>query len=149
TAVLTIDATNPSSVLYKYASPADPAAKVTVSYVSHMVQTAFGCGISEYGPLSNSLVDRITLADGSYYQFTYEATPGVPANVTGRIASIRLPTGGTISYTYQGGDTGKGIFCVDGSTSGFTRTTPDAQWTYLRTGTSPSYTTTITTPVDP
>src|SRR5438067_2086466 len=29
TAVLTIDATNPASVLYKYASPADPAARVT------------------------------------------------------------------------------------------------------------------------
>lgn len=39
--------------------------------------------------------------------------------------------------------------CVDGSTAGFVRTTPDGQWTYARTRTSPNYTTTITTPVDP
>src|SRR5437016_11270103 len=152
TAVLTIDATIATSVLYEYTSPANTTANVTASYVTYNVQTAFGCGINEYGPIQNSLVDRITLPDSSYYQFTYEVTPQdthTPHYVTGRIASMRLPTGGTISYTDQGGDTGQGIFCADGSTAGFTRATPDGTWTYVRTGTSPNYTTTITTPVDP
>jgi len=133
--------------------PSNPPTKVTVTYVNYNVQTKFDCqGINEYGPIQNSLVDRITLPDSSYYQFTYEVTPQdthTPHYVTGRIASVRLPTGGTISYTYQGGDTGQGIFCADGSTAGFTRTTPDGTWTYVRTGTSPNYITTITTPVDP
>ena len=153
TPVLTIDATTAASVLYKYTNPANTTANVTASYVTYNVQTAFGCsGINEYGPIQNSLVDRITLPDGSYYQLTYEVTPGdthTPHYVTGRIASVRIPSGGTITYTYQGGDTGKGIFCADGSTAGFTRTTPDGTWTYVRTGASPNYTTTITTPVDP
>ncbi len=151
--VLTIDASVSTAVKYNYASPADPdpsnpSNKVTVTYVSKSVQTNFGCsGINEYGPISNNLVDKITLADGSYYQFTYEATPGVSGKVTGRVASVRLPTGGTISYTYVGGN--NGIMCSDGSTAGFDRTTPDGTWQYRRTGTSPAYTTTITSPPDP
>lgn len=153
TAMLTIDATNASSVKYKYASPANPAAQVVVSYkTTYTVQTHFACsGINEYGPVANqSLVDKITLADGSYYQFTYETTPGdghTPHYITGRIASMRLPTGGTISYSYAGGN--NGIMCSDGSTAGFDRTTPDGTWQYRRTGTSPAYTTTITSPPDP
>jgi RHS repeat-associated protein len=118
-----------------------------------MVQTAFNCpNISEYGPISNNLVDRITLPDSSYYQFTYEPTTQGSNNVTGRIASVRLPTGGTISYTYTGGDTSTGVMCADGSTAGFDRTTPDTPsgqlWSYTRTvGTQ--HTITITTPPDP
>lgn len=149
---LTITGTAPSPVNYKYTAPSTALAPVAVTYVAKMVQTAFNCpNISEYGPISNNLVDKITLPDGSYYQFTYEPTTQGSNNVTGRIASVRLPTGGTISYTYTGGDTSKGITCSDGSTSGFDRTTPDsaAPWHYLRSGTSPAYTTTITTPPDP
>ena len=69
------------------------------------------------------------MPDGSFYQFEYEATPGFTGDITGRLASITLPTGGTISYAYAGGSTGH-INCADGSTSGFTRTTPDGTWTY-------------------
>jgi len=57
-----------------------------VSYVAYTVKTNFGCsGKSEYGPTSNSLVDRITLPDGSFYQFHYEPTPGFTGDVTGTI----------------------------------------------------------------
>jgi RHS repeat-associated protein len=151
TTALTITGTAPSPVYYKYTAPSGVLASVTVTYKSYTIQTAFGCsGINEYGPLSNSLVDKVTLADGSYYQFGYETTPGdahSPHYVTGRIASLRLPTGGTISYNYTGGN--NGIMCSDGSTAGFDRTTPDGTWHYVRSGTSPAYTTTITTPTDP
>jgi RHS repeat-associated protein len=151
---LTITGTAPSPVSYKYTAPSTALAPVTVTYVTKMVQTAFNCpNISDYGPISNNLVDRITLPDNSYYQFTYEATTQGSNNVTGRIASVRLPTGGTISYAYTGGDTSKGVFCADGSTSGFDRTTPDTpsgqHWNYSRSGVTSPYTTTITSPPDP
>jgi hypothetical protein len=117
-----------------------------MSYVSYTVKTNFGCsGVAEYGPTSNSLVDRITLPDGTFYQFLYEPTPGFAGDVTGRLASVALPTGGTISYAYTGGS--NGIVCADGSTAGLTRTTPDGTWTYARTaGTGAAYTTTVTAP---
>jgi RHS repeat-associated protein len=43
------------------------------------------------------------------------------SNYTGRITQVHLPTSGTITYNYTGGDTGKGVVCADGSTSGFDR----------------------------
>lgn len=142
--------TNGTSTTLGYAAPSGATANYTTSYVTKTVRTNFGCsGISEFGPFSESLVNEVTLPDGSYYQFTYEATPGYSGDVTGRVASVKLPTGGTISYTYTGGS--NGIECTDGSTSGLQRTTPDtgsAYWTYSRTigsGSSPN-TTTITDP---
>ncbi len=151
TTALTITGTAPSSVYYKYTAPSGALASVTVAYKTYTVRTNFACsGINEYGPLSNSLPDKITLPDGSYYQFGYEVTPGdtnTPHHVIGRIASLRLPTGGTNSYSYTGNN--NGIMCADGSAAGFDRTTPDGTWHYVRSGTSPAYTTAITTPSDP
>jgi hypothetical protein len=126
-------------------------ANYTISYVTKTVRTNFGCsGISEFGPTSESLVNEVTLPDGSYYEFTYEPTPGYSGDVTGRVASVRLPTGGTISYTYTGGNNSTGIECADGSTSGLQRTTPDTSssyWSYSRTlGSGAASTTTITDP---
>jgi len=95
------------------------------------------------------LVDRVTLPDGTFYQINYETTPGdahTPHYVTGRISSITLPTGGTISYDYTVG-THHGIECADGSTSGLKRTTPDGIWTYTRAiGTGAASTTTVVDP---
>jgi hypothetical protein len=109
-----------------------------MTYKTYTVQTAFGCsGIGEYGPTSTSLVNSITFPDGSNYKFSYEPTPGVPANVTGRLASVELPQGGVISYSYSGGS--NGIECADGSTAGLTRTIASnagsaaSTWTYART----------------
>src|SRR5271155_3618741 len=78
---------------------------------------------------SNPLVKSIELPDGTEYQFTYEQTPTAAACtplsgtysancVTGRIASVSLPTGGEITYTYSGGSTG---IESDGSTAGLTQ----------------------------
>src|SRR5438874_20080 len=76
TTALTISGTAPNPVSYKYTAPSGAVAPVTVSYKAYTVQTKFQCtGINEYGPLSNSLVDKITLPDGSYYQLSYEITP--------------------------------------------------------------------------
>lgn len=108
-------------------------ATATIYYQSYTVQTNFGCsGISEYSATSISLVDHITLADSpsDTYTFTYEPTPGVSGAVTGRLASVTLPSGGTISYTYSGGCAG-GIN-TDGTPATLVRATSDGQKTYTR-----------------
>ncbi|HMD96193.1 MAG TPA: hypothetical protein VKM93_02530, partial [Terriglobia bacterium] len=122
-----------------------------MKYTSYTVQTNFGCtspAVTEYGPTAQSLVSEIDLPDiaaypSDKYTFTYETTPGDAHNphyVTGRIASVTLPTGGTISYTYTGPN--NGITCADGSAAGINRQTPDGTWTYTRSGS----TTTLTSP---
>jgi len=135
---LTVDGIAPSNTTLTYSTTSGNQASYTVTYATYTVQTAFGCsGIGEYGPTSASLVSSITLPDGSSYNFSYEETPGVPGNVTGRLAAVQLPQGGSIKYTYTGDN--NGIECADGSTSGLTRTlnsdsgSAASTWTYART----------------
>ena len=152
TTALTISGTAPSPVSYTYTAPSGASASFIVKYSPYTVQTNFGCsGITEYPATSANLISEIDLPDASKYSLTYEPTPGVPANVTGRLKSVTLPAGGTITYTYTGGSSGN-ITCADGSTPGLTRVLSDgaswsATWTYARTaGTGAAYTTTITDP---
>lgn len=121
TPVLTVSGSGtPSSpMLYKYTAPGG-AAQFKVNYTQYTVRTNFGSGtIVEYGPLSNPLPSSIQLPDGTQYTITYEQTPGFSTCVTGRIASITLPSGGEITYVYGGGSNG---ILSDGSTAGVTRT---------------------------
>ncbi len=120
-----------SPTLLSYTNPSGGSSSYTVKYTAKTVQTAFGCsGISEYGATLQNLVTGIALPDGSSYSFKYEATPGYPSNVTGRLASVTLPTGGIISYTYTSGS--NGITCSDGTAATLNRTTPDSStaWVY-------------------
>lgn len=153
TQVLTVSGagTPASPMKYQYTAPGG-SATVTTNYTQYTVKTDFGIStIGEYGPLSNSLVSSISLPDGSEYTFTYEQTPGscTPLSgtsecVTGRIASVTLPTGGTINYTYTGGSNG---IESDGSAAGLNRTlTPGGEWSYSRTLSGSTW---ITTVVDP
>ena len=148
-----------SNVSLFYAAPSGQAT-YAVSTKSYTVRTNFGCnGVTEYNTartIQNNLVDRVTLPDGSYYQFYYETTyqdTHAPHDVTARIASVTLPTGGTISYVYATGGTGvNGISCSDGTATTVVRTTPDTgsnSWTYARTqvgGAGTHWQTTITDP---
>ena len=135
----------PSSPLsITYSAPSGANATYTVKFVSKTVKTNFGCsGISEYGPTANNLVSEIDLPTGTKYLFTYEPTPGYTGDVTGRLASVTLPTGGLISYGYTGAN--NGITCADGSASGQNVATPDGTTTYSRSGS----TTTVTYPQMP
>lgn len=134
---------------YTYQAPAGSA---TIKVFSNNVtlQANFGCGYTASSPQSSALTQKILFPDGSYYLFTYEATNGAPAGYyTGRIASVRMATGGTISYSYTGGS--NGVICADGSTAGITRTTPDdasqtQHWVYSRSGSGSAWTTTVTDP---
>jgi RHS repeat-associated protein len=159
--VLTVSGggTASSPITYSYTAPSGATATYTVNYTQYTVATSFGVSeISEYGPTANPLVNNIELPDGSEYKFTYEETPGscTPLSgtystncVTGRIASVALPTGGTITYTYSGGNNG---IESDGSTAGLTRQlSPGGEWQYVRTQQSDSaahWQTKITTPPD-
>jgi len=157
TTVLTIAGVAPSNTTFSYTAPGG-SARFTMKYTNYSVQTNFGCaGISDYGTdgtMTANLVSEIDLPDfavnpSSKYIFAYEATPGHSGFVTGRIASVTLPTGGMIRYVYTGGSTGH-ITCSDGSTAGLQRYTPDTAanyWNYARTpGTGAASTTKVTDP---
>jgi RHS repeat-associated protein len=156
TPVLTVagSGTPASPETFTYTAPSGSAV-YTVKYTLYSIQTNFGCsGITEYGTNGTTtadLVSEIDLPDISVnandkYTFAYEATPGHSGFVTGRLASVTLPNGGTISYSYSGGS--NGISCADGSAATLTRTTPDGIWIYAQTkGTGAASTTTITDPL--
>jgi hypothetical protein len=160
TTVLTVAGTAPAAHTFKYTNPAEGTSTVTMNYTTFTVATSFGVsGVAEFGATATSLVTRVELADGSTYSFTYESTPGscTPLSgtdssgcVTGRIASVSLPTGGTISYSYTGGSNG---IESDGSASGLNRTDDTgAMWSYTRgtpskaLGPGATWTTTIMAP---
>lgn len=152
--------TSTSPVTYTYTAPSGANAVYTVNYTNYTVATNFGVsGISEYkSSAALPLVSSIVLPDGTQYTFAYEATPSTPpagactpyagtACVTARLSSVTLPTGGTITYAYSGGNNG---ILPDGSTATLTRTTPDGIWTYAQVkGTGAASTTTITDPTTP
>lgn len=147
TPVLTVSGTGSASspATFSYTAPSGATATYTVNYTQYTVATNFGVsGTSEYPSTANSLVSSISLPDGTSYSFTYEATPGscTPLSgtfstncITGRLASVTLPTGGAITYTYSGGSNG---IESDGSTAGLTRalsattTAPAQSWSYSR-----------------
>jgi RHS repeat-associated protein len=155
TPVLTIagSGTPTVPVTYTYSAPGSTgngtAVAYTAKYTTYSVQTNFGCsGITDYGTNGTStanLVSEIDLPDGSKYSFAYEPTPSHSGFVTGRLASVTLPTGGTISYTYSGGSSGH-ITCADGSAATVTRTTPDGSWTYAHSESGTAWTSLITDP---
>ena len=155
---LTVTGTAPSNTNLSYTAPSGGTASYVVKYAQYTVQTNFQCsGVSQYGPLSQYLISEIDLPDisqnpGSKYTFTYEATPGNSQNITGRIASVTLPTGGSITYQYNNGglsssQASNGIVCVDGSTAGLKRTLSNGDvWQYSRSLSGSTWTTTVTDP---
>ena len=132
-----------------FANPGGTTSTAVVTYANFKVKTSFGCtGVSEFSNDSIPLATTIAMPGVSTpYSITYEPTPGNPTYVTGRIASIILPTGGEIDYAYTG--TNHGIVCADGSAIGLTRTlnAGGGTWTYARALIAGSqWTTTITDP---
>ena len=106
TPVLTVSGsgTPASPETFTYTPPSGTNVSYSMKYAAYTVQTKFGCsGVTEYGPTSTNLVSEIDLPDGSKYTLAYETTPGVPANVTGRLASVTLPTGGISNINIPAG----------------------------------------------
>jgi hypothetical protein len=131
--VLTItgSGTPTSPRVFTYPGP-NGSVQITEHYGSNNIQTNFGCsGVLEYNYSNVSLPTDVSLPDGSSYSFAYEPTPGHSGYVTGRLKSITLPTGGTITYSYPGNN--NGINCSDGTAAGLTRQPgSDGTWTYSR-----------------
>ena len=135
-AVTTSGTPGSGAVTYTYTAPSGGNAIVTVYYSPYTVQTCFGV-VSNNGSLIGEyqatpgqyLVSSIELPDTTTYEFTYEATASISncnaqsGAVTGRIASVTLPTGGKISYSYSGTGCGNNSNCMmaDGSPSSMTR----------------------------
>ena len=139
-----------SPIRFTYTAPSGSAVAYVANYTNFNVKTNFTCtGISQYTATNIPLVTSIVLPDSSQYTFTYEPTPSNPGFYTGRLASVTLPTGGVITYSYTGAN--NGITCADGSAAGLTRTlNPGGTWTYVRSQVSgPHWTTTITDPTTP
>jgi len=156
TTALSISGSAPNPVTYTYTNASGGSSTVTVNYYQSVnVRSGFRCaGVSDTTVLNAPLVSSIVLPNGSSYSFTYEpiSDPAYPGYKTGRIASVTLPTGGVISYTYTGGT--NGINCGDGSASGLTRTvnpnasTGQGTWSYTRSNvSSTASTTTVTDPI--
>jgi hypothetical protein len=103
---------------------------LSVTQANVKFQTNFGCTAPNYiadVPAGSSApqFSGLSYPDGSSLTVTYEATPGKTGYVTGRIASMTLPTGGTITYTYSN-------ICSNGGwTSSIVRTTADGTTTYI------------------
>jgi len=94
------------------------------------VRTNFQTSVGDYGSTTVNLVDHITLADNSVYSFTYEGTLGASDGaVTGRLASVTLPNGGRIGYTYPGCNNNGGMQ-ADGVPCLMVRTTSDGAREY-------------------
>jgi RHS repeat-associated protein len=143
---LTAAGAAPNPITFTYTAPSGANASYTMKFATYTVQTNFGCtGVTEYTASSTPLVSEIDLPDGTKYLFSYEPTYQNSANVTGRLASVTLPTGGTISYSYGAGGV-NGITCGDGSALNLNRTTPDGTWTYAHSESGTAWTTLVTDP---
>src|SRR6266480_3561016 len=163
--VLTVASSGPMSANVSYTAPSGAASHYQIYYTNYTVASNFGSGISEYkSSAAVPLVSSIVLPDNSRYTFLYESTPSIPASTactpytgttctTARLASVMLPTGGTISYSYYNTGSNNFTACTtgnngifsDGSASCLKRTTPDGTWTYTRTPGSGSATATLVT----
>jgi RHS repeat-associated protein len=148
---------NPST--FTYTAPNGKPAAYTMNYTRYTVATNFGVsGITEYGKTAVWLVSSIVLPDNTQYTFAYEPTPSTPAPgactplngtystncVTARLTSVQLPTGGSIVYSYTGGNNG---ILADGSVATLNRTiTPGGAWVYAHSENGTAWTTTVTDP---
>jgi hypothetical protein len=119
--VLTLsNATSSNSVTASYTDVSGTNTQTyTTTYSSSInVRSNFGCsGIGESS--GAGLATSVQTPTGGGYTLTYEPTPNgngftnttPPTYFTGRIANITLPSGGSISYQYSGGN--NGIYCDD------------------------------------
>ncbi len=117
--------------------------------------TNFGCaGMQEGGSETIWLPVSISTPTG-VYSFAYEQTPGYGSGyTTGRLAKITYPSGGSISYTYSGGN--NGINCASGVVPKLTVTVNDNNgniktWTYTNSNnssTAGSFTVTVQDPAN-
>jgi RHS repeat-associated protein len=147
----------PATPQYYYTDAAGNTQTFQDNASSYTQQTNFGCtNVTDIAPRQISLPGSVTIPTGDI-TFTYETTPGDthdPHYVTGRLAGIAYPTGGSVSYTYSGGNNGVTCDAAFPVVPTLTKTIKDnlgntSQWTYVNasTGSTPNdFTVTVTDP---
>jgi RHS repeat-associated protein len=146
---------------YQYNDASGNVRQVTLSLMTATGRTNFGCSYPLDQSIANShFVTAVNFPDSTSLGITYEGTAGYAGDYTGRISQLTLPTGGTISYQYLGGNApgpGTGVWCSNTSlvlpsiVPELTRTTSEGTWIYLSNYTlySNSNASVVTTVTDP
>jgi len=129
------DAGTPDTYVYTGADGTQQT--VQVNYTYYPQRTNFGYPVNP--DLNNTsfqtyFATSIVMPDGETYQLSYEPTPGYPGDITGRLAKITLPGGGSVSFAYSGPHNGFWGGGIDSAT--LTRTVDDGNghvgtWTYV------------------
>jgi RHS repeat-associated protein len=101
----------------QYVDSSGKTQTITIDYKMHNID--YGSTGTEVG-----LVDSVSYPDGSSYHFGYQSS-SCASNYSGALASVQLPTGGTISY-----ENSPTRDCTAGLTQSLTRTTADGSTTY-------------------
>ena len=125
--------TDGSSFSLSYLDPNGQTQTVTTKYKKYpmYVPSAFTSN-QQPSMVQVYYVDSVVYPDGTAYQFGYEQSAQNPGFYTGRLASIQVPTGGTISYSYTDGFAGTQPYSALNYVQTLTRTTQDGQTTYNR-----------------
>ena len=115
-------AVNGSTITYTLPNTQGTNSTFTATTSAITVSTTFGqTGTSEYSG-SITAITKITLPDGTYYQFGYDSGFGL-------LNSVTLPTGAAIPYSFT--------TFTDAYNSKYrwvnTRNTPDGPWTFTST----------------
>jgi RHS repeat-associated protein len=113
------DPFNPQSQAFAYTDSNGASQSVNIQYGAYNVGDV--CS-----PLPANLPQTVTYPDSSFMQFTYQQNPSDPSAVTGRIASVRLQTGGTISLAYEASPFNNGGCAA--TITHITVTTSDGSW---------------------
>lgn len=151
---------NGNSDTYTYTDASGNPQTVYVNYTLYQQATNFGCqpvdGIYDSGEGGVYFPTSVALPDGETFGLSYEATPGRAGYITGRLAQLNLPTGGSVKYQYTGGNNNTGIQCTTnswGNMATLKRTADDGSghtstWTYSSSS-SDQYNNFTTTETDP
>jgi RHS repeat-associated protein len=116
---------------------------VVFSTTSKIQSTSWGCAspYTDHTYAAAPFLTNVAYPDGTNIGITYETSPG---GTTGRIASLKLRTGGTASFTYSGINCGTTV--TPTTTSVMYQVIAGKQWKYTYTPTTMGNTTTVVDP---
>ncbi|MGC1684931.1 MAG: hypothetical protein WA734_04875, partial [Candidatus Acidiferrales bacterium] len=143
-----------SSIQYEVAAPDGSYQTTTLNLTSQNIKTNFSCsGISETSFTAN-LPSSLVYPNGLQYTFAYEATPGNSGYVTGRLQKATLPDGGYVQYTYGTTNDGISctdgtILNVTRKVNDAGLWNVTSTWTFVRSQNGSNWNTTITYPQMP
>lgn len=111
---------------WKDVNGANQSASETLT--SKNVGINFLCADNGYRAIATNVLTQLSYTDSSHIGISYEADQNHTGNITGRLGTLTLRTGGTVAYAYPGGPYAMNCFYFVPPT--MTRTTPDGTTTY-------------------